>query len=141
MTAESNDAVLLPCPFCRNASSEFLSGNGVSLAAFSRYASEMRSEMRFPFGVVDGVGREESRAAEWVGVIPGRDDVYEVLLETAEAAVAGQAQPMLGRELSEERELLLNIADVMRRLAGESIGLETPMLDAVVAELETHSTA
>jgi pyridoxal/pyridoxine/pyridoxamine kinase len=94
--------------------------------------------MMFPFPAVDAIAREESRWADWLGTIPTREDVYDVLAETAEAAVPGQAQAILTGELAEEREQLFNIAEVVARLAGEARKLETPVFDAVVAELETH---
>jgi hypothetical protein len=84
--------------------------------------------MRFQFPAVDAIARKESRAAEWLGTIPAREDVYEV-----------PAQVILTGELAEERELLFNIAEVVARLASEARQPETPVFDAVVVEFETHA--
>jgi hypothetical protein len=59
----------------RNQSSEILFGSGVTLP----------------------------RAAEWFDTIPAREDVYEVVAETAETAVPDRAQAILTGELADER--------------------------------------
>jgi uncharacterized membrane protein YqiK len=89
---------------------------------------------------LSGNREEEERAAEWITVVRSRDDVYDMIEETAASVMSGTAKAMLVKELEEEREMLEDLAKILGRLASEAAELDTPVLDSFVAELESHGT-
>jgi hypothetical protein len=130
-----------PCPFCRAPSADALAALGADLPTLERSAAHIRANSPVSLSAIGAVAAEEAQGAEWIRVVHGRDDVYETVVNAASAAVPSGARSPLMQELVTERGVLSNIADVLERLAEESRALETPVLDALIAELVTHGPA
>jgi hypothetical protein len=81
---------------------------------------------------------ELQRAAEWTRVVRARDDVYEIVSQTAGACMGSDACIVLDEELALERQMLAEISGIFDRMAEESREQTLPLLDALLDQIATH---
>ena len=82
--------------------------------------------------------QELRKAATWVETVVSRDDIYESILDTADACIEGNVNAEINQELSNERGLMLDLSKLLHKIANESENLPSNALNCVLDQIKTH---
>lgn len=128
------------CPFCTNRSAEILDGAGINLAQFHHELADLGALEQAP-GVIcsaDRIKNEIDRASSWFDIIARRDDIYDVVESLGMVSLSSEVAPIANSEMREEREIFMEISQILKQMADEQAELQTPLLDAIVDQIQTH---
>ena len=131
------------CPFCQKESAQALMSRGVDLKVMRQ---NMRATGDFETfsTAVTALNRSEEqikRAAEWVGVVSARDDVYDQIEGLARVSLAHGSADGVVEELRQERDVMRDVAEVLGRMAKELGEFETPLIDALAEQMMMQGKA
>lgn len=87
---------------------------------------------------VSDASTELHKAGRWIETVAARDDVYQLILNTANSCIDGDISDDVIQELQNERDLMNDISSILHNLAEETQNVNTPILDGIMSQIKTH---
>lgn len=128
------------CPYCCSESAQTLASMGVDLSKF--HAQLLQSgtlhQIAKTAKQLGNTAGQLNRATNWLDIVKGRNDIYDIVQGLNEVCLPAEAASIANDEVTQEREVLNEITDILTEIAKEHAALETPFLDAVIDQISTH---
>ena len=128
------------CQYCSSESGQALASMGVNLAQF--HAELLHSgtlhQMAKTAKQVQNTANQLNRATNWFDVVKRRSDIYGIVEGLNCVCLPAEAASIANDEVTQEREMLNEITDILAQITEEHNALETPFFDAVIEQISTH---
>lgn len=131
------------CPFCQNASTQYLVNAGVDIPQMHRkivdFCRTSRSRTYLEsFNNVQLAQPRTENSAQWMHVLAKRDDIYKSMFRAASKCMKSSAAATSMQEFTEERKVINYIGNELDEMVSELSSLQTPLLDAITEQINSY---